>query len=129
MGGTLDTSDDDPIVDRTKGPAKGRAQGGKGGWTPAMDRQQDRYEPPWRCGDINIRRHDTVRDTLPRGDEEALEHASRMGKVRILDTGFIRYRPSIQARGRWDGRNDIFRCMCYARVAAVASATNACGTS
>ena len=30
MGGTLDTSDDDPTVDGTKGPGKGRAKGGKG---------------------------------------------------------------------------------------------------
>ena len=63
------------------------------------------------CDVISIRHSDMMRDTLPRGDEEALEHANRMRLVRIPDTGFIRYRPGIQGRGRWDGRNDIFRCI------------------
>ena len=29
---------------------------------------------------------------------------------RIPDTGFIGYCPDILGRGRWDGRNDTFRC-------------------
>ena len=37
--------------------------------------------------------------------------ASRMRLVRILERGFINYRPGIQGRGRWDGFNSIFRCI------------------
>ena len=128
MGGTLDTSDDDATVDRSKGPAKGTAKSrGKGGWTPAIDRHAGemlasgcplvhlplgaRPGENLRRGDISVRHNDTVREVLPQGDEEALEHASRMQLVRIPDTGFIRYRYGIQGRGRWDGRSDIFRCI------------------
>ena len=48
---------------------------------------------------------------LPPSDEDALEIASRMSYVRIPERGFINYRYGIQGRGRWDGRNDIFRCI------------------
>ena len=60
---------------------------------------------------MSIRHEDVVREVLPSGDEEALEFASRMRLVRIPDMGFINHRPGIQGRGRWDGRNDIFRCI------------------
>ena len=52
-----------------------------------------------------------ARETLPPGEAAGLELASRMTLVRILDRGFISYRRGIQGRGRWDGRNDIFRCI------------------
>ena len=67
-----------------------------------------------RRGDMSIRHHERIQETLPPSDEEALEsleYASRMTLVRIPDTRFIRYRPSAQGLGRWDGRNDIFRCL------------------
>ena len=64
-----------------------------------------------RRGDLSIRSEEAIREVLPPSDEDALEIASRMSYVRIPERGFINYRYGIQGRGRWDGRNDIFRCI------------------
>ena len=118
-------------MDRPKGTgaAKGIAKGrGKGGWTPILDRLgridvsylgcPRQYLPAGtrpgenlRRGDLSIRSEDAIREVLPPSDEDALEIASRMSYVRIPERGFINYRYGIQGRGRWDGRNDIFRCI------------------
>ena len=37
--------------------------------------------------------------------------ASEMSYVRIPERGFINHRYGIQGRGRWDGHNQIFRCI------------------
>ena len=118
-------------MDRSKGTgaAKGIAkQRGKGGWTPQLDRLgrvdvsyrgcPRQYLPAGarpgenlRRGDLSIRSEDAIREVLPPSDEDALEIASRMSYVRIPERGFINFRYGIQGRGRWDGRNDIFRCI------------------
>ena len=132
MGGTIDpVSDYDDTIDRSKkadakGPAKGK--GYKGGWRPLLDRlgrvdfsyrgcpqqylaEGARPGENLRRGDISVRHDDVIRQVLPASEEDALAMASEMSYIRILERGFINHGYGIQGRGRWDGHNQIFRCI------------------
>ena len=69
-----------------------------------------------RRGDISVRHDDVIRQVLPASEKDALAMASEMSYIRIPERGFINHRYGIQGRGRWDGHNQIFRCIVVCQI-------------